>query len=187
MHIHDVPTIKTKRLEIKEISMDNAFEMFEYRSNQSIQKYQSFKPKEIEDVRLFIKNNTTAFNTENTWHQLGIFLENKLIGDLGIHFIGPNNMQCEIGYTISTNYQRQGFGKEAVAGLVSYLFNNLQKHRIIASLDPNNTSSQLLLESISFRKEGLFKESVFIENRWDDDLIYAITENEWAGRNQYTD
>lgn len=175
----NIPVIKTNRLELKELDMDNAKAMFGYRSDKNIQKFQSFKPIELADVVQFIKINTTTFNTENTWCQLGVFFGDKLIGDLGVHFIGPNNAQCEIGYTISAAYQRKGFGKESVSGLVTYLFKDLQKHRIVASLDPDNISSKLLLESLGFRKEGLFKESVYINNTWEDDLIYAITKNEW--------
>ncbi len=102
-----------------------------------------------------------------------------MIGDIGIHFIGPENKQVEIGYTISRDFQRQGFGKEAVIGIINYLFKNLQKHRITASLDPKNSASIALLESIRFRKEGLLKQSILNQGVWEDDLLYALLSEEW--------
>jgi len=40
------------------------------------------------------------------------------------------------------------------------------------------------LESIGFRKEGLFKKSILNQGTWEDDLIYAILNEEWnIGRN----
>jgi RimJ/RimL family protein N-acetyltransferase len=154
--------------------------MFEYRSNDIIQKYQSFKPKDKAEIVKFIKINTKVFNKEDTWYQLGIFENGRLIGDIGIHFIGPDNKQCEIGYTISQNEQRKGYGKEAVIGLINYLFCQMGKHRIIASLDPNNEASRRLLESIGFRNEGLFIKSVYDGSKWEDDLVYALLEEEWS-------
>ena len=173
------PIVKTNRLVIKEITTRNADDMFEYRSNLEVQAYQSFKPRVKTEVIDFIKRNTRTFNKEETWYQLGIFLNEKMIGDIGIHFIGPENQQCEIGYTIGQHEQRKGYGKEAVIGVIDYLFKELNKHRIIASLDPNNEASKYLLESIGFRKEGLFIKSIYNNGKWEDDLVYALLEEEW--------
>lgn len=171
--------IKTERLTIKPVSLADARDMFEYRTNENIFRFQTFKPKTINEIEDFIKNNSKGFNKEGKWFQLGIYLKAKMIGDIGIHFIGPNNKQCEIGYTISHMYQNNGYGKESVKGVVTYLFEKLNKHRIIASLDPHNLASIALLESVGFRKEGLFEKSLLNNDRWEDDLVYAILNEEW--------
>lgn len=171
--------IQTNRLVIKDLMPSNAKDMFNYRADEEISKYQSFCPQTIKEVLDFIGDNTIKFNKQNNWFQVGIFNENKLIGDIGLHFIGPNNKQVEIGYTIGKEFQRQGFGKEAVIGVINYLFNDLKKHRIIASLDPQNTASIALLESVGFRKEGLLKKSIFNRGVWEDDLLYGLLYEEW--------
>jgi RimJ/RimL family protein N-acetyltransferase len=171
--------IQTNRLVIKDLIPSNAEDMFTYRADEEISKYQSFCPKRINDVLSFIGDSTKNFDEQNNWFQVGIFFNEKIIGDIGIHFIGPENKQVEIGYTISRDFQRQGFGKEAVIGVINYLFNDLKKHRIIASLDPMNSASIALLESIGFRKEGLLKKSIFNQGIWKDDLLYALLNEEW--------
>lgn len=171
--------IVTPRLVIKDIELINAYDMLEYRVVESVQEFQSFHPKNIDDIKQFIAENTNVFNTENSWYQIGVFLDGKLIGDIGIHFLGPENLQCEIGYTISPNYQKRGYGKESVSYVLNYLFNNLKKHRVFASLDPKNISSISLLERIGFRKEGLHIKSILNNGVWEDDLIYAILDEEW--------
>lgn len=130
--------IITPRLVIRDIDLINASDMLEYRGMESVQEFQSFRPENMDDIKRFIIENTSVFNKENTWYQVGIFLEEKLIGDIGIHFLGPENMQCEIGYTISPNFQRRGYAKESVSYVLEYLFGNLKKHRIFASLDVNS-------------------------------------------------
>ncbi len=171
--------IQTKRLNIKNINIAHADVMFSYRSNPLVYQYQSFRPKSLREVEEFINTYTKLFNIEGNWFQVGIFLDSNLIGDIGIHFVGPNNSQCEIGYTISPEYQNQGYGSEAVYAVVDYLFCDMKKHRIIASVDPRNTPSFKLLEKIGFRKEAHFKKSVLIENEWEDDVIYGLLKEEW--------
>lgn len=148
--------ILTPRLQLRGLRLTDAPAMFEYRHDPDIQKYQSFHPITIGDVTEFIKANTIVFNQEGTWFQFGIFLHDKLIGDIGIHFLGPDNEQCEIGYTICKAQQRKGYGKEAVSYLVDYAFIELGKKKIIAELDPKNVPSKALLESIGFKQENDF-------------------------------
>jgi len=110
---------------------------------------------------------------------MGILNSGQIIGDIGIHFLGPNNTQCEIGYTVAKQYHRQGFGYEAVMGIVNFLFTDLQKHRLIASVDPENSASIKLLGKAGFRREAHFKKSVLIENEWKDDVVYGLLNEEW--------
>jgi RimJ/RimL family protein N-acetyltransferase len=159
--------------------MTHAPEMLAYRLLDEIARFQNFRPLAIEEVTTFIRDNTRVFNIENTWHQLGVFLGTKLIGDVGMHFLGPDNAQVEIGYTISPQYQRNGYGKEAVTHITDHLLNVMKKHRIIASLDPHNAASIALLESVGFRREGCFKKSVLCHGIWQDDLVYALLAEEW--------
>ncbi len=113
--------LSTERLILKDLSKDDAQDFFRYRSNFEVSMYQAFHPKSVNAAASFIENNTENFNQEETWFQTGIFLENTLIGDIGIHFTGPDNRQCEIGCTIAPEYQNKGYASEAVAKVVYYL------------------------------------------------------------------
>lgn len=50
----------------------------------------------------------------------------------------------------------------------------LDKHRIVGSIDPKNTSSFKLFEHLGFRKETHFHKSLLINREWVDDIVYAI-------------
>jgi len=164
--------ISTPRLQLQTLSPTDAEAMFNYRHDPVIEKYQSFHPASIQDVAEFIRLNTAEFNKEGAWFQFGIFLHDKLIGDMGLHFLGPDNSQCEIGYTICKAQQRKGYGKEAVSHLVDYAFRVLRKKSVIAVLDPENAGSKALLESIGFKQS----EVVAGEN----DLRYSISAEDWT-------
>jgi RimJ/RimL family protein N-acetyltransferase len=79
-----------------------------------------------------------------------------------------------------------GYATESVARVIEYLFNDLNKHRIITSIDPANENSVRLVQRIGFRKEAHFVESLFINGKWVDDLIYAMIEKDWENQHSST-
>lgn len=157
--------------------------VFAYRSDAVANKYQGFVPKEIKDVEAYIENNTKAFNQPETWFQLVMIdmVTHEIIGDIGIHFIGQDNLQSEIGCTLNKKFQSKGYATEALKTIMDYLFYDLNKHRIIASIDPDNIDSIRLVERLGFRKEAHHKESLLFKGEWVDDVIYAVLGREWKG------
>lgn len=178
--------ILTERLALRCITPLDAKAIFDYRSNPQISKFQTWKPKELKDVYEFICEKISKVpNIPDTWYQLGIIIKktDEFIGDIGIHFCNEDNVQVEIGYTLSEKYQGKGFATEAIKAVIDYLFSVLNKHRITASADPRNIKSVALLERIGMRKEAHFKKSFWFNNEWTDDVIYAILKEEWCIEN----
>ncbi|RXM41498.1 GNAT family N-acetyltransferase [Chryseobacterium sp. CH21] len=171
----------TKRLLLRDITMDDKQNIFNYRSDAEANKFQSWIPETLEDVESFIRRNNKEFNQPESWYQLLITdKETKaVIGDIGVHFLGDENVQVEFGITLSSSFQGKGYASEALKGIIDYLFNDLHKHRITASVDPANTASIQLMERIGLRKEGHFVKSLFWKNNWVDDVIYAVLHEEW--------
>ena len=153
--------------------------LFSYRSLPAIYRYQSFRPKTIQEIEYFIIDNTKYFDKEGTWHQLAIELEEKVIGDMGLHFIGSMNLHCEIGYTLNPHYQHKGYAREAVRYLLKYLFEERKKHKVVGSVDPENSASIKLLEDLGFKRKGILRKSVLEYKEWKDDMIYGMLEEEW--------
>jgi RimJ/RimL family protein N-acetyltransferase len=173
--------LETNRLVIRPLTLNDKKEFFEYRRDKEINKYQGWIPETMKDVEVFIGKISEQINLPETWFQF-IILEKetqKIVGDLGIHFIDSENKQVEIGCTLNKNFQNNGFATESLKRLIDYLFDELSKHRIITSIDPDNKNSIRLVERIGFRKEAHFVESLFINGKWVDDLIYALIEKDW--------
>ncbi len=145
-----LPLIQTERLVLRTLSSLDAEALFKYRSKAEVLRFQHFHPTSIEDARDFIARASRSFTTESTWHQFGIFLQNGLIGDIGVHFFAGKNRNCEIGYTVDPSYQRRGYAREAVWGIVGLLFHELKKECVFAVVDVQNTPSIGLLRSIGF-------------------------------------
>jgi len=176
--------LNTERLTLKPLSILDAEAFYIYRSDPKVSKYQGFCPYNISEACDFIQTNTSVFNNEDTWFQVGVYREQKLVGDIGIHFMGPNNSQCELGYTLACSEQRKGYGQEAVNAVIGYLFGSLNKHRITAALDPRNSASEMLLKRLGFRREAFYIKGYFNNGVWEDELLYALLNEEWGKTNK---
>jgi len=171
--------IQTERTHLRPIAPEDNEALFAYRSDAETNQYQGWVPKTLEEVNQFIQKNPAEFNQPDTWFQLVIIekASDQLIGDIGVHFIDEH--QVELGCTLSKAMHGKGFAVESMSGVITYLFNHLNKHRITTSIDPLNISSIKLVERLNFRKEAHFKESLLINGEWVDDIIYATLASEW--------
>ena len=174
--------LSSNRLELRLLDFTDKYDIFEYRSQPDINRYQLWKPSSVEEVERFISTGIVREpNIPNTWMQLAIITKdtNELIGDLGIHFIQNEPDQVEIGITIKREEQRKGYATEALALIFDYVFIRLLKHRIIASIDSDNHASIKLMERMKMRKEAHFRNSLYVDGKWVDDVVYAILKEEW--------
>lgn len=175
--------IITDRLHIRTVNIKDKEALYRYRSDSETNKNLSFIPKTVDDVASFINKTSSVINVPGTWFQLVIIEQssNQLIGDIGIHFLidDSENKQVELGYTLDKEFRGNGYAFEALLKVIDYLIGPLNKHRIIASIDPENIDSIRLIERLKFRKEAHFVEGIFFNGKWVDDLIYAMLAKDW--------
>ncbi len=174
--------ILSDRLIIRPIRLEDSGLIFEYRSDSLANRYQGWIPISLDEVQEFIRHRVSAeINKSGTWFQLVLIKKDssELIGDIGIHFLDSEGFQVELGCTLNRNHQGKGYATEALTKLISFLFEELNKHRIIASIDPRNEKSTELFRRMGFRKEAHFKQSFLVNGEWVDDLVFAILKDEW--------
>lgn len=173
--------LETKRLILRPATPEDTAEIFEYRSDAETNRYQGWIPETLSDVDAFIGRLSNHINEPETWFQFVIVQKpsGKIIGDLGIHFIGETGSQVELGCTLRKQSQKQGFAREALIRIIDFAFIELNKLRVMASIDPENTNSIRLVEKLGFRKESHRIASSKINGKWADDLIYALDVRDW--------
>jgi RimJ/RimL family protein N-acetyltransferase len=102
---------------------------------------------------------------------------NQLIGHCGLWF--PKPSQAMVNINLHRNYQRKGFGLEAVKALLGFCFWGIKLHRVSASCDSRNTAAGRLFESVGMRREAEFvKDQPMAEGGWSNSIWYAILEEE---------
>jgi len=171
--------LTTERLLLKPIDIAHAEAIYRYRSDSVTNRYQGWIPKDVEDVRSFITNRTSReINVNGTWFQLVVTLKDEIIGDIGLHFLGSRNEQVELGCTIDREHQGNGYAKEALSEVISFLFHTLDKHRLIASIHPANIPSIKLFESLGFRRDDHLKDSRLPDESRVTDLVYYLSKSD---------
>lgn len=173
--------IDSERLAIRPIMPEDSRAIFGYRSDKETNKYQGWIPDSLAEVDEFIAKNPNTFNLPESWFQLVMTdkIANAVIGDIGIHFFGTEHLQVELGCTIKKEFQQQGYAKEGLKTVIEALFRQYHKHRITASVAPENKASRQLLTSLGFRQEAHFVKSYFHNGQWEDDVVFAILAEEW--------
>lgn len=170
------PVIETERLLLRRITNDDVNEVFELRSNPETMKY---------IPRPLVKNTQEALDHIATIEDVLIKNEGinwaitfkdspKLLGIIGYYRMQPENYRAEIGYILLPEYHGNGIVPEAVNRLITYGFDTLKLHSIEAVIDPENFSSEKVLQKCGFTKEAHLKECGFYEGRFLDKVIYSL-------------
>lgn len=99
---------------------------------------------------------------------------------------GPNR-SAEIGYWMGRVYQRQGYMREAIDGVLHYAFEQKGISRVEAACLPENAASRTLLEKSGFHYEGVAKAYLEIAGLWQDHVIYAVLRQDRRKRARVVD
>jgi [ribosomal protein S5]-alanine N-acetyltransferase len=76
-----------------------------------------------------------------------------VIGDCGLKVLedGPD---VELGFHVARQYWGRGYATEAASACLNWGFENLDRNRIVAIVDPRNAASVRVLEKIGMNRHG---------------------------------
>ena len=98
-----------------------------------------------------------------------------IIGTVCFHNITQNPYYCcEIGYKFSSAFHHQGYALEAVEKGIDIMFSELQIHRIMAWVMPENEPSIRLLQSLGFAYEGMNSDHLYMHGKWVSHAQYSL-------------
>ncbi|MBL7935542.1 MAG: GNAT family N-acetyltransferase [Bacteroidia bacterium] len=175
-------SIITNRLIIRNLVITDLDNFHQYRSNPEVTKYQGFDVMTKEACADFINSQAEKqFGKPGQWIQYAIENKetNQLIGDCAVKLHQYDVRLAEIGMTISDLHQKKGYAKEALAGILDWLFETQNIHRITEIVDAENVASINLLKSLNFKQEGHFIENIFFKGKWGSEFQFAMLKREW--------
>ena len=131
--------------------------------------------KTLEDTQQLLQSIDELYSTCDgiNW---GITLKDdtKLIGTIGYYRMKKEYFRIEIGYLLHPDHWRKGIMTEAMNAVIDYGFTKMKAHTIIADINPNNEGSRVILEKIGFVREAYFKDSYYINGKFEDAAIYTL-------------
>jgi RimJ/RimL family protein N-acetyltransferase len=175
--------IRTPRLILRPFAESDLDDLHAIQSRPEVARYLYWEARDREEVRLALLNMVRGWvlTAEGDVLALAVVLPatGTVIGDVILKWSSVAHRQGEIGYVFHPGYGGRGFATEAAAAMLALGFDSLRLHRIIGRIDGRNTASARVLERLGMRREAHFIQNEIVKGEWTDEVVYALTEDEW--------
>lgn len=173
------PTLETAHLRLREITPDDAEEIFAIFGDEEITRYYDlYTFRTLGEAYDLIDYMADAFTSER---QIRWGIERKadglLVGTCGFVWLRPH--RGEIGYDLARACWGQGIMAEALGALLEYGFRTLDLNRIEALTMVENERSARLLRRLGFTEEALLREYDYFKEAFHDMRLFAMLRREF--------
>jgi RimJ/RimL family protein N-acetyltransferase len=172
--------LTTDRLRIAPLDVSDAGAFAAYRQRPELARYQSWEPSyALEDAHQLVAAQAGwVLPPAGEWLQLGVRTGDALVGDVAIHLLDDQPDTWEVGVTFAV--QGEGYATEALAAIVSHLFERHDAHRVVAFCDARNASVHSLLERVGLRQESRQVQADWFKGEWTTLDGFAVLASEWG-------
>ncbi len=174
--------LESARLVLRRLTEADVESLLAYRNDPEVARYQSWSSiTRTQALALIQELQTVPPGTPGAGFQIAIALKEtgQHIGDCYLHREAEETYQAEIGYTLAPAFQGQGYAREAVSRLLDFVFTDLNLHRVFARTLTYNRRSINLLARLGMRREAHFIRDYWFKEKWEDEYLYAILQDEW--------
>jgi ribosomal-protein-serine acetyltransferase len=113
---------------------------------------------------------------------MGIFLNDQLIGSIGMHTWDHRLKKCEIGYWLVEDRQNQGYMYRSAVAFLDFLFHRLELNKVEIRFLPFNSRSGSLAQKLGGKVEGVLRDNYKINGSFEDTVVIGILNKEWKAR-----
>lgn len=172
--------MRTHRLTLRFVNDDDVVPLTEYRNDTAVAALQDWElPYPTERARSLIALHRGLSDYQaGRGHQVAIEMDGRLVGDVYVG-LDEHAAIADIGFSLTPAAQGRGVAYEAVNALVADLIQRRGVHRVVAELSKDNHASARLLERLGMQFEALTVRSFWWRGRWDDNLYYSMTDEQW--------
>ena len=178
----------TPRLRLRKFKPDDFGFVHSYASCRDNIKYMVWNPNTEEDTKNFIAYAIKSAESApvSAYEFIAEIKKTRVpVGACDI-VLSADSDEAEVGWTLHRDFWRLGYGTEMGQALLSFGFDTLSLHRIIAHCDSENIASYSVMERIGMRREGLFIEArppyKGSPRKYSDEYSYAILKREWEAQ-----
>jgi [ribosomal protein S5]-alanine N-acetyltransferase len=184
----DLPLIETERLILTVPTPDDAPRMLSYvlRNQEHFASWEQTRASEYYTLEYWSKQLLSVAEEFRRGESLRLILldrENRS---------GPIQGQCTfsnivrgpfqaayLGYSLDVDAVGKGLMYEALTAAISYVFEDLNLHRVMANYIPSNERSARLLRRLGFELEGYALDYLQIAGKWQAHILTALINEEW--------
>lgn len=128
-----------------------------------------------------------AFAGQHSQTQFAIEVGGEAVGGIGLELgSGIEHRSAELGYWLGEDFWGRGIATAAVEAVTPHGFEQLGLTRIFATPLEGSSASMRVLEKCGYVREGVMRRSVVKEGGVLDQVLYAMTDEDREGREQWT-
>jgi ribosomal-protein-alanine N-acetyltransferase len=167
---------ETERLLLKIVDKSNAQMVTDYylRNKSFLAEWEPVREPEFYTTQFREQELDKEFNNIVNGTTLKLWIvkkedESKVIGAFSFNnIIRGAFLSCYLGYNLDGQEINKGYMTEALRKGIEIIFGEYKLHRIEASILPRNVRSAAVLEKLGFVNEGLSRDYLKINGKWED-------------------
>lgn len=164
--------IETERLILRDASVDDAEDMFEYAKLEEVTKYLSWKPHAtVKDSEKILDVLSKETKEKDSYVLKAIVLKenHKMIGTIDARIFGDGLKDAEFGYCLNPKYWNKGYMSEALKAFIQALHKERGVENVFGSFERENIASKRVMQ----KNEMYYYETVrrVFKNKGEVELI----------------
>jgi ribosomal-protein-alanine N-acetyltransferase len=175
------PTLTGERTVLRELGPDDAADLFVWRSDPVVQRYNSVPMQAVTEAGALIDQLRHEYSARTAIHwAVTLGDEDRAIGLFGFAGWERGHRRADIGYDLRRDFWGQGIATEALDAMLRFGFGAMDLNRIEAQTIADNHESVRLLRRKGFQRDGLRR-----AYSWEDDgtfhdgAIYGLLRSEY--------
>lgn len=141
--------IETERLILRDASVDDAEDMFEYAKLEEVTKYLSWKPHlSVKDSEKILDMLSKEAKEKDSYTLKAIVLKenDKMIGTIDARIFGDGLKDAEFGYCLNPKYWNKGYMSEALKAFIQALHKEHSVENVFGSFERENIASKRVMQ-----------------------------------------
>lgn len=141
--------IETERLILRDASVDDAEDMFEYAKLEEVTKYLSWKPHiSVKDSEKILDLLSKEAKEKDSYVLKAIVLKenDKMIGTIDARIFGDGLKEAEFGYCLNPKYWNKGYMSEALKAFMEALHKEHSVENVFGSFERENIASKRVMQ-----------------------------------------
>jgi len=174
-----MPELKTDRLVLRKVSLDDIDDMYEYAKDADLTKYLTWSPHPDKAYTFEYVSYLQSRYKSGDFFDWAVVLDGKMIGTCGFTRFNFQHNVGEIGYVINPDYHGRGIATEAVKEVIRFGFENLSLNRIECRFMIENSASRRVMEKNGMTFEGMLRQGMLVKGVYRDIGVCSILRSEF--------
>ena len=179
--LFSMPTLETKRLILRRMTMKDAQDIFEYSKDPEVARHVLWDAqKDLSEAKEYCRFMMRRYRQDqpSSW---GIIhkASGRLVGTIGYMEYREDHGSVEVGYSLARSLWNGGYMTEALSRVIAHTFETMDINRIEAQHELTNPSSGRVMEKCGMKKEGVLRQRLYNKGKYVDVALYAILHSDY--------